>query len=61
VAEQHGGTLAGEAALFAQARAEIASGQRDAARATLQRYLARHPSGRFVSEARSHLQRLGAK
>jgi hypothetical protein len=58
VAAQNPGSLAGETASFAQARAELRAGDRDAARGSFERYLARHPNGRFSKEALRHLEDL---
>jgi hypothetical protein len=61
VANRHAGTLTGETALFAQARAELRAGRRDAARARLRSYLARYPNGRFRREALGHLRSIEEK
>ena len=58
VAAQYPGSLAGETASFAQARAELRAGDREAARGSFERYVARHPNGRFSKEALRHLEEL---
>jgi outer membrane protein assembly factor BamD (BamD/ComL family) len=58
VAAQHPGTLAGEIASFAQARAELRAGDSNAARGSFERYVARYPNGRFSKEALGHLEDL---
>jgi tetratricopeptide (TPR) repeat protein len=60
VAARHGEALAGESALFAQARAEMRAGRTRDARETLRRYLDRFPQGRFRQEALQHLSTLEA-
>jgi hypothetical protein len=49
---------AAETALFAAARIEAQHGQPARASELLQRYLTRHPAGRFAKEAGAHLQRV---
>jgi TolA-binding protein len=52
VADQFAPLPAAETALFEAARIEAEHGQPARARALLQRYLTRYPSGSFVIEAR---------
>jgi ferric-dicitrate binding protein FerR (iron transport regulator) len=59
VASSNKDSLAGESALFGQARAHMRAGNESAARQTFQRYLERYPDGRFTKEAREHLRQLG--
>lgn len=58
VSRAHPSLPAGQNALFAAARLQAERGHEAAAVALLRRYLARHPRGRFVNEARQRLAEL---
>ena len=55
VARRYAGLAAAENALFAAARLQARSGDRTAARESLERYLQRYPKGRFEREVRRRL------
>jgi hypothetical protein len=58
VVRDFGGTSQAESALYAVGQLEAERGDRAAAVAALERYLARYPGGRFAREARARLARL---
>jgi outer membrane protein assembly factor BamD (BamD/ComL family) len=55
VADTFRGTAAAESALYAAARVELKRRDTAAARTLLDRYLARHPTGRYAEDARREL------
>jgi hypothetical protein len=56
VADTFKGTAAAESALYAAARVELKRRDTAAARALLDRYLARYPTGRYADDARRELE-----
>jgi len=56
VADRYASLRAGENALFAAAQLSLRERDAASARTLFERYLTRYPSGRFVDEARAHLQ-----
>jgi hypothetical protein len=60
IAARYGELTAGENAAFAAAQLAARNAPAEA-RALLEAYLTRYPSGRFVSQAKLRLERLGAR